>query len=49
MELKFYPQYNNSIQTFKSNENEYYDKDGKIEILIIMDIGVRGDIYKGGK
>ena len=30
MELKFYPQYNNQIQTFKSNENEFRDSSGKI-------------------
>lgn len=26
-----------------------YDTDGTIQILVIMDIGSRGDIYKGGK
>ncbi len=26
-----------------------YDTDGKLQILVIMDIGSRGDIYKGGK
>lgn len=30
MEVKFYPQYNNHIQTFKSNEDVYHDKNGKI-------------------
>ena len=25
-----------------------YDTDGKLQILVIMDIGSRGDIYKGG-
>lgn len=26
-----------------------YDTDGKLQILVIMDVGSRGDIYKGGK
>lgn len=25
-----------------------YDTDGSLQILVIMDIGSRGDIYKGG-